>query len=71
MAAWSKVCRPKTQGGLGIMNINVQNKSQLLKNLHKFFNRHDIPWVNLIWNTYYANGLLPGNHMNLFGGGPI
>jgi hypothetical protein len=28
----------------------------LLKNLHKFYNREDIPWVNLIWSKYYANG---------------
>jgi hypothetical protein len=31
----------------------------LLKFLDKFFNRHNIPWVNLIWNTYYSNGELP------------
>jgi hypothetical protein len=31
----------------------------LLKFLDKFFNRHNIPWVNLIWNTHYSNGELP------------
>ena len=30
-----------------------------MKNLHKFFNRHDIPWVNLIWERHYSNGSLP------------
>ena len=30
----------------------------LLKNLHKFFNKHDIPWVNLIWERHYSNGTL-------------
>jgi hypothetical protein len=30
--------------------------------LHKFFNRKDIPWVNLIWNSYYQEGSLPGSH---------
>jgi hypothetical protein len=60
MVAWSTVCRPKDQGGLGIMDIYVQNKALLMKNLHKFFNRHDIPWVNLIWETYYSNGHMPG-----------
>lgn len=63
MVAWSIFCRPKEQGGLGICNISVQNKALLLKNLHKFFNRHNIPWVNLIWETYYANGQLPSEHM--------
>lgn len=33
MVAWSVVCRPKNQGGLGIANLSVQNKALLLKNL--------------------------------------
>ena len=24
-----------------------------MKHAHKFLNRKDLPWVNLIWNTYY------------------
>jgi hypothetical protein len=31
----------------------------LLKKLHKFFNKADCPWVDLIWNNYYQNGALP------------
>jgi hypothetical protein len=27
--------------------------------LDKFYNKRDIPWVNLIWNTYYAEGEVP------------
>ena len=45
------------------MNIDVQNKALLLKNLHKFYNRLDVPWVNLIWDCYYANDQLPGVRM--------
>jgi hypothetical protein len=48
LVAWSKICRPKEQGGLGVLNLTIQNKALLLKNLHKFYNKHDIPWVNLI-----------------------
>ena len=55
MVAWSTVCRPKNQGGLGVMDIFVQNKALLLQNLHKFYNMHSIPWVNLIWDTYYEH----------------
>ena len=44
------------------MDIFVQNKALLLKNMHKFYNRHNIPWVNLIWETYYSNDLLPGSN---------
>ena len=53
--AWEKVTTPKENGGLGVINLKVQNKALLLKFLHKFFNKQDIPWVLLIWNTYYSN----------------
>jgi hypothetical protein len=26
-----------------------------MKHLHKFYNKADTPWVQLIWNTYYEN----------------
>jgi hypothetical protein len=26
-----------------------------MKNLHKFYNHADIPWVKLIWHAYYDN----------------
>ena len=63
LVAWHTVCRPKNQGGLGILDIYTHNKTLLMKNLHKFFNKHDIPWVQLIWETYYSEGQLPGNNM--------
>jgi hypothetical protein len=28
-----------------------------MKNLHKFYNRADTPWVNIIWANYYSNSL--------------
>ena len=62
LVAWSMVCRPKQQGGLGVTNIGTQNNALLLKNLHKFFNRHNIPWVKIIWETYYSNGQLPDSN---------
>lgn len=58
---------PKKEGGL--VNMTTHNDAMLLKFLHKFFNRSDIPWVNLVWENYYSNGLLPGhNKGDLFGG---
>jgi hypothetical protein len=27
-----------------------------MKNFHEFFNKEKLPWVNLIWETYYQNG---------------
>jgi hypothetical protein len=61
-AAWEMVCLPKNEGGLGVINLRTQNEALLLKNLHKFFNQMDIPWVHLIWEKYYPHGKLP-NHV--------
>jgi hypothetical protein len=52
LAAWSVVCRPKNAGGLGVINLEIQNKALLLKQLHKFYNKENIPWVNLVWSLY-------------------
>lgn len=38
---------------LGIVDIKVQNQALLLKKLFKSYNRFDVPWVKLVWNTYY------------------
>jgi hypothetical protein len=48
MVAWNKCTRSKMKGGLGIVNLRNQNMVLLLKFLDKFYNKRDIPWVNLI-----------------------
>lgn len=53
LAAWSLVNKPKNKGGLAVLNLKLQNDVLLLKHLHKFYSKQDIPWVNLIWTTYY------------------
>ena len=58
LAAWPLVCRPKDKGGMGIVNLTIQNRALLSKHLSKFYNKADIPWVSLIWNTYY-DGVVP------------
>lgn len=66
LVAWGKVCRPKLKGGLGVIDLRVQNRALLLKQLGKFFNRQlHIPWVNLIWSSHYPNNL--PQHANLCG----
>jgi hypothetical protein len=30
----------------------------LLKHVDKFYNKKYIPWVKLIWNTYYSEGVV-------------
>ena len=56
---WDKVCRPKIAGGLGVLKLRDHNKALLIKNLYKFYNHHDIPWVNLLWKAYYDNNTIP------------
>jgi hypothetical protein len=58
LASWQMVCRPKKKGGLGILNLKLQNEALLLKYLHKFYNKIDTSWVHLLWNTYYQ-GRIP------------
>jgi hypothetical protein len=60
LAACNLVTRQKMKGGIGVIKLRVQNDALLMKNLHKFFNKHDLPWVNLIWSNYYRNGRVPG-----------
>lgn len=43
LVAWETACKPKDQGGLGIIDIKSQNNALLLKFLDKFYNKADIP----------------------------
>ena len=51
LASWEMICKPKNQGGLGVLNLRIQNQALIIKHLFKFFNKADIPWVKLIWNS--------------------
>jgi hypothetical protein len=59
LATWSKVQQPKSQGGLGIIDLATQNRALLLKYLHKFFNKAEVPWVDIAWKAYYSATLAP------------
>ena len=61
LAAWPMVQKPKHKGGLGVINLRLQNDALLLKQLHKFYNHHNIPWVHLIWAKYYTNKVPHGS----------
>ena len=49
------VSAPKPKGGLGVINLRLQNDALLLKHWYKFYNKEDIPSVHLIWDRYYTN----------------
>jgi hypothetical protein len=55
LVAWPIVMQPKEKGGLGVINLQLQNDALLMKHLNKFYNKEDIPWVQLIWFKYYNN----------------
>jgi hypothetical protein len=63
LAAWDMVCKPKDKGGLGVLNLKIQNQALLLKFLDKFYNKKDIQWVHLIWQTYYQNSIPHASNM--------
>jgi hypothetical protein len=63
------VTMPKSKGRSGVIKLRRQNEALLLKHLQKFFNKEDLPWVQLVWKNYYGNGKLFGNvKMVPFGG---
>lgn len=66
LAAWNLVTRPKSEGGLGIRKIVAQNDALLLKNLHKFFNQQQLPWVQLLLNNYYSGNIMLGQKKRFF-----
>jgi hypothetical protein len=58
LVAWPVVQQPKEKSGLGVLNLMFPNDALLLKQLSKFYNQEDIPWVKIIWHKYY-NGKVP------------
>jgi hypothetical protein len=38
LVAWDIVQKPKDKGGLGVINLRLQNDALLLKHHHKFYN---------------------------------
>ena len=66
LISWDKVCKPKDQGGLGVLNLHQHNICIILKHLHKFLNMHNLPWVDLIWSTYYSYRTITDRPMGSF-----
>jgi len=64
------VARPKLDGGLGVLDLQTHNEAQLSKNFNKFFNKANIPCVQLVWEKNYSNSRLPNYTRQVsFGGG--
>lgn len=67
LAAWEVACKPKDQGGLGIIDIQNQNDALLMKFLDKFYNNANVPWVQLTWSKLYHNDQTPPHARCLVG----
>ena len=57
LSKWDILCRPKEQGGLGIMDLEIQNKCLLSKWLFKLTNEDDI-WQQILRNKYLRKNLV-------------
>jgi hypothetical protein len=57
LAAWEMLTKPKDKGGVGLVNFKKKNEALLMKYLDKFYNKADIPWVSLLWDSYYAESV--------------
>lgn len=55
LVAWDKITKPKNSGGLGVLNILEHNKALVMQNVYKFLNQDNLPWVKLVWETYYSS----------------
>ncbi|WVZ62677.1 hypothetical protein U9M48_012392 [Paspalum notatum var. saurae] len=54
LAKWSILCRPKDQGGLGILDLNTKNSALLSKWLYKLLTS-DGTWQQLLRNKYIGS----------------
>jgi hypothetical protein len=51
---WDIICQPKQQRGLGIIDLELQNKCLLNKWLFKLYNENEV-WQSLLSNKYVRN----------------
>ena len=52
LVAWKNVCKPKDTGGLGIKNLEVQNRCLLMKFSSKILQHPNIPWTQWYHHQY-------------------
>ena len=57
LVRWDLICRPKDQGGHGIIDLEIQNKCLFSKWLFKLFNEDGI-WHSLLIKKYLGSKTL-------------
>ena len=56
MVKWQAVCRPKTQGGLGIINSKLMNIALMCKWIWKMTQGETGLWIDLLRAKYFPRG---------------
>ena len=56
MVKWQDVCRPKAQGGLGIINSKLMNIALMCKWIWKMSQGETGLWIDLLRVKYFPNG---------------
>jgi hypothetical protein len=51
LVAWDSVQTPKAQGGLGVKDLEIQNRCLLMKFVDKIFSAGDAPWKSWLLST--------------------
>jgi hypothetical protein len=54
LTRWDIICQPKDQGGLGVHDLEIQNKCLLSKWLFKLINEQGV-WQDLLKRKYLSN----------------
>ncbi len=54
LTRWDIICQPKDQGGLGVHNLEIQNKCLLSKWLFKLINEQGV-WQDFLRRKYLHN----------------
>ena len=55
LIAWERVCRPRSEGGLGLINMHIWNRAAIAKLCWDLENKEDKLWIKWI-HTYYLKG---------------
>ena len=55
LIAWEKVCCPKSEGGMGLINMRIWNRAAIAKLCWDLANKEDKLWIKWI-HTYYIKG---------------
>ncbi|XP_069147459.1 uncharacterized protein [Solanum lycopersicum] len=56
LIAWERVCRPKNEGGMGLINMQLWNRAAIAKLCWDLANKEDKLWIKWI-HVYYIRGL--------------